>query len=109
MPRGSQQLNQGKHMFCLPKLDHPVLPAKSEHPIWKTGTSGFSRQSIFTINILHTFHHHTNIHEAQIRCIELKHMNKHKGLLERITSLNINVHTLQIVLKSIGNKFDTKG
>jgi hypothetical protein len=36
-------------------------------------------------------------------------MNKHKGLLELITSLNTNVHTLQIVLKSIGNKFDIKG
>jgi hypothetical protein len=81
----------------------------------KIGTSDLENrnirflQSIFTINIHHTFHHHTNIHEAQIRCIELKHMNKHKGLLELITSLNTNVHTLQIVLKSIGNKFDIKG
>jgi hypothetical protein len=69
----SQQIRLEKHMLSLPKSDSPVWqtgpsdfhqakPIKPKHPIYKTGTFGFSRLSILTRKHSSLYFRHSKIH-----------------------------------------------
>jgi hypothetical protein len=75
MTRGSQQLKQGKYMFCLSKLDSLVWQTRTSGLARKTGTSSMEKWNIRFSQTEHIykkiltidFKHHTSIHSAHIR------------------------------------------